>query len=137
MGLGKKPFESIVEKGEIACTSNFSFPTMFSTLSKTEMIILVTFNLSSANAFNLVWSKILSCENGLKARWSNYYMIFYSGRNIIWRRTFMKVLGRRGSLREVHCTEKILRPPLLQIDARCTPHPKVIERTPDPQFQQV
>ena len=36
------------------------FPTMFSTLSKTEIIIFVTFNLSSANAFNLVWSKILS-----------------------------------------------------------------------------
>ena len=38
---------------------------MFSTLSKTEIIIFVTFNLSSANAFNLVWSKILSCGNGL------------------------------------------------------------------------
>ena len=46
-GLGKKPFEKIVGKGEIAC------------------IIFVTFNLSSANAFNLVWSKILSCGNGL------------------------------------------------------------------------
>ena len=41
------------------------FPTMFSTLSKTEFIIFVTFNLSSANAFNLVWSKILLCGNGL------------------------------------------------------------------------
>ena len=44
----------------------FPFPTMFSTLSKTEMIIFVTYNLSSANAFNLVRSKILSCGNGLK-----------------------------------------------------------------------
>ena len=40
-------------------------PTMFSALSKTEITILVTFSLSSANAFNLVWSKILSCGNGL------------------------------------------------------------------------
>ena len=39
---------------------------MFSTLSKTEIIIFVTFNLSSANAYNLVWSKILSCGNGLR-----------------------------------------------------------------------
>ena len=41
------------------------FPTMFSPLSKTEIIIFVTFNLSSANAFNLACSKILSCGNGL------------------------------------------------------------------------
>ena len=41
------------------------FPTIFSTLSKTEIIIFVTFNLSSANAFNLDWFKILSCGNGL------------------------------------------------------------------------
>ena len=29
------------------------------------MIIFVTFNLLSANAFNLVWSKTLSCGNEL------------------------------------------------------------------------
>ena len=66
MSLGKKPFENIVGKGEIACTSNSPFPTMFSTLSKTEIIIFVTFNLSSENAFSLVWCKNFSCENGLK-----------------------------------------------------------------------
>ena len=49
MSLGEKPFENIVGKGEIACT----------------IIIFVTFNLSPANAFNLAWSKILSCGNGL------------------------------------------------------------------------
>ena len=38
---------------------------MFSTLSTTEIIIFVTFNLSSANAFNLVWSKTLSCGKEL------------------------------------------------------------------------
>ena len=36
-----------------------SFPTMFSTLSKGEIIILATFNLPSAYAFNLNQSKIL------------------------------------------------------------------------------
>ena len=64
MGLGKKPFEK--EKKEKLLVQAISpFPTMFSTLSKTEIIIFVTFNLSSANAFNLVWSKILSSGNGL------------------------------------------------------------------------
>ena len=33
---------------------------MFPTLSKREIIILQAFNLSSANAFNLDWSKVLS-----------------------------------------------------------------------------
>ena len=40
------------------------FPTMFSSLFKTEIIIYVTFILSYANAFNLV--KFLSSGNGLK-----------------------------------------------------------------------
>ena len=39
---------------------------MFSTLSKTEIIIFVTFKFSSANAFNFVLSKTLSSVNGLK-----------------------------------------------------------------------
>ena len=38
---------------------------MFSTLSKTEIIIYVTFILSSANAFNLDKVKFLSPGNGL------------------------------------------------------------------------
>ena len=59
MGLGKKPFENIVRK------AISPFLTVFYTLSKTEIISFVTFNMSSANAFNLVWSKILSCGNGL------------------------------------------------------------------------
>ena len=36
------------------------FPTVFSTLSKKEILILATFILSSANAFDLVTSKLLS-----------------------------------------------------------------------------
>ena len=53
----QNPFENIVWKGENA--GNQHFPTMFSTLSKTEIIIWATFILSSATAFNLVTSKIL------------------------------------------------------------------------------
>ena len=41
-GLGEKPFENIMGKGEITYTIS-PFPTMFSTLSKTEIIIFVTF----------------------------------------------------------------------------------------------
>ena len=41
----------------------FLFPTLFSTLSKTEIVILATFNLLSANALNLVVSKILFFGN--------------------------------------------------------------------------
>ena len=35
------------------------FPTVFSSLSKREIIILAMFNLSSENAFNMITSKIL------------------------------------------------------------------------------
>ena len=63
-GLGRKPFENIVEKEKLLVQAISPFPTMFYTLSKTEIIIFVKFNLLSANAFNLVWSKVLSCGNG-------------------------------------------------------------------------
>ena len=46
-------------------TSIFSFPTEVSTLSKREIVILATFILLSANAFNLITSKILSFGKGL------------------------------------------------------------------------
>ena len=49
--LGQKPFENKLEKGDIAYTSNFPFPTLFSNLSKTKIIIFVTFNLMSAKCF--------------------------------------------------------------------------------------
>ena len=41
---------------------------MFSTLSQVELIILAMFNLSSANAFNLNQSKILSFRKKFKCR---------------------------------------------------------------------
>ena len=47
MGLGKKNFENIVGKGEIACTGNFSFfHNVFFSIK--DIIIFVTFNLLSA-----------------------------------------------------------------------------------------
>ena len=58
--LRKKTLENIVGKEENAGNQHFlPFPTVFSTLSKREIIIFATLNLSSANAFNLVTSKIL------------------------------------------------------------------------------
>ena len=62
MILRKNPFENIVGKGEPTFSA---FPTIFSTRSTTEIIILVTFYLPSANAFNLVQSEKLSIGHEL------------------------------------------------------------------------
>ena len=57
--LKKKALENTVEKGENAGNQHFLlFPQCFSLLSKKEMIILAMRNLLSANALNLVTSKI-------------------------------------------------------------------------------
>ena len=75
--LGKTPFKNIVGKGGHA--GNEHFPTMLSTLSKTEIIIYVTFILSSAIAFNLDKVKFLSSWIGLielhegKVQWPPQY----------------------------------------------------------------
>ena len=58
--LKKRALENTVGKGENAC------PAVFSTLSKRENVSLATLTLSSANAFNLVATKILSFGNELK-----------------------------------------------------------------------
>ena len=53
-------------KGENAGNQHFlQIPTMFSTLSKREIIITAAFNLSSASTFNLELSKNLSFSKGL------------------------------------------------------------------------
>ena len=57
--------KTLWEKEKLLVQAISPFPTIFSTLSKTEIIIFVTFNLAFANAFNLVWSKILASVNGL------------------------------------------------------------------------
>ena len=63
----KKASENTVGKGENSGNQHFlRFSTVSSTLSKREIIILAIFNLSSANANNLVKSKILLSGNGLK-----------------------------------------------------------------------
>ena len=63
--LKEKDLENTMGTEENAGPSIFSFPTVFSTLSKREILILATFDLSSANAFKLVKSKILSNGKGL------------------------------------------------------------------------
>ena len=62
------------EKEKLLLQAISPFPTMFSTISKTEIIIFVISNLSSANAFNLVRSKILSCGKG----WSAMIFVYKS-----------------------------------------------------------
>ena len=70
--------KTLWEKEKLPVQAISPFPTMFFTLPKTEIIIFVTSNLSSANAFNLVWSKILLCGNGLitfsKTRFTKFYL---------------------------------------------------------------
>ena len=68
MGFGNKPFENIVGKGEIACTSNFSFShnIFYSIKGRNYHFCYNQLQfVTSANAFNLVWSEILLCGNGL------------------------------------------------------------------------
>ena len=63
----RKPFENIVGKGENTGNQHFLiFSTMFSTLSKREIGILATLNLSSANAFNLVRAIFFSFGKDLR-----------------------------------------------------------------------
>ena len=60
MTLKKKALENTVKKGENDGKPAFSpLPTVFSTLSKREIVTLATFNFLSAYAFSLVTSKIL------------------------------------------------------------------------------
>ena len=65
MTLKKKVLEITVTKEKMLVTSIFSYSHSVSNLSKGEIVILATFNLLSANAFNLVTSKILSFAKGL------------------------------------------------------------------------
>ena len=54
------------EKKKLLQTSNFSFPTMFSTLSVTNAVILPELDLPSENSFKLALSKLF-----LFGRWLN------------------------------------------------------------------
>ena len=55
-------------------------PTMFSTLLKKEIVILAMLNLSSANAFNLVTSEILSFGKGLTLSKTTNFRLFQTER---------------------------------------------------------
>ena len=61
----RRLLKTLWEKEKLLVQAISPFCTMFSTLSKTEVIIYVPLNLSFANAFKLVWSKISSNGNGL------------------------------------------------------------------------
>ena len=74
----KSLLEALWEEEKLLVQAISPFPTMFSTLPKTEIIIFVIFNLSSANAFNLVWSKILLCGNGLNGVLLGYILTLSS-----------------------------------------------------------
>ena len=64
--LKPKAFDNIVGKGENTGNYHFLlFPQCFLYLSNTKIIILATFILLSANAFNLDFSKILSFGKAL------------------------------------------------------------------------
>ena len=62
--LKKKALENTVEKKMLVTSIFFFFQQCF-LLCQREIIILAAFNLSSANAFNLISLKILSFGNGL------------------------------------------------------------------------
>ena len=64
-GSGKEPFlKTLWEKEKLLVQAISPIPTMFSTLSKIEIIIFVTFFLSSAYAFNLVCPKFCHVAMG-------------------------------------------------------------------------
>ena len=65
----EKPSENIVGKGENAGNQHFLlFLTMFSTFRRAKSIFSATYISSSANAFNLELSKILSFGKNLNIR---------------------------------------------------------------------
>ena len=71
--LKQRALENIVGKGENACNQHFLlFPQCFLLLSQTEIIILATSILSSANALNLVRIKTLAF--GKKFRYNIFHM---------------------------------------------------------------
>ena len=74
--LKKKALENTVGIEENAGNQHFLlFPTVFSSLPQREIVILARFNLSSANALNLVMSKILLLGEGINnsLKKSNFY----------------------------------------------------------------
>ena len=74
--LEKKALENTVGKGENAGNQHFLlFPQCF-LLYQREILMLATFNFLSANAFNLVKSKILLFGKGLSIMSGGIYSLF-------------------------------------------------------------
>ena len=73
-GSGKEAFWKHCGKRRNCLYKQFLLFTQCFLLYQTEIIIFVTFNMSSANALNLVCSKILSCGYGLKHWQTKMYM---------------------------------------------------------------
>ena len=69
------PQKTLWEKEKMLVTSIFSFSAMFSTLINREIMILAMFNLSSADAFNLVTFKILSFGKGVKQTFDSTWIM--------------------------------------------------------------
>ena len=95
--LKKKALENTVGKEENAGNQHFLlFPTVFSSLPQREIVILATFNLWSANAFNFVMSKNLSFGKGFTDFFFSYYFFFlclaFSKRNRILSRECLSLL---------------------------------------------
>ena len=79
MSPWKEDFEMIRENAGIK--SLFSpFTTEFSAPSKREIIILASVNLSSADAFNLLWLKMLSFGKELTHYQSTNFRLFQTER---------------------------------------------------------
>ena len=76
--LKKKTLENTVGKEENAGDQHFlSFPTVFSVLPQREIVIVATFNLLYANAFNLIMSKnLLFCKVLIGESLSDYFKTF-------------------------------------------------------------
>ena len=78
--LEKEAFENIVGKGENVGNQHFSpFPTVFSTLPKTNFKFSDTFIVSSANAFNLNQCKILWFGKELNNIYHLHILSIWSG----------------------------------------------------------
>ena len=60
----------------------YPFPTVFFTLIKTEIIILVAFNLSLVNAFNLVPLKVLPFGERLTHSLIHHFEIFLNSKKL-------------------------------------------------------
>ena len=74
MTLKNQPFEILCENWEMLVTCIFSFSHNVFLQSKRKFIILVTFHLSSANAFSLDQSKILSFGKELTLYQTTFFL---------------------------------------------------------------